>query len=227
MQFLNRLLAQVRSSVALREERRLTIPQIYYPPDLPITARKDTAHCGRHPCEPGRGHRGGNGFGQDDANPEDVPGSGLGHRGEDWLHTAAPRGGIVHFPPHRGGTECPNWGPCEVGCTIRFDDRSSPQTYIKLMTDGILLAETQSDPLLSEYNCIIIDEAHERSLNIDFLLGYLKTLLAKRKDLKLIITSATIDTGTFSRAFNDAPIIEVSGRLVSGGSDLCADSTRR
>ncbi len=105
-----------------------------------------------------------------------------------------------------------NWGR-EVGCTIRFDDRSSAQTYIKLMTDGILLAETQGDPLLSEYNCIIIDEAHERSLNIDFLLGYLKTLLAKRNDLKLIITSATIDTGTFSRAFNDAPIIEVSGRL--------------
>ena len=105
-----------------------------------------------------------------------------------------------------------NWGR-EVGCTIRFDDRSSAQTYIKLMTDGILLAETQGDPLLSEYNCLIIDEAHERSLNIDFLLGYLKGLLAKRKDLKLIITSATIDTATFSRAFNDAPIIEVSGRL--------------
>ena len=105
-----------------------------------------------------------------------------------------------------------NWGR-EVGCTIRFDDRSSAQTYIKLMTDGILLAETQGDPLLSEYNCIIIDEAHERSLNIDFLLGYLKTLLAKRSDLKLIITSATIDTATFSKAFNDAPIIEVSGRL--------------
>ena len=81
------------------------------------------------------------------------------------------------------------------------------------MTDGILLAETQGDPLLSEYNCLIIDEAHERSLNIDFLLGYLKGLLAQRSDLKLIITSATIDTATFSRHFNDAPVIEVSGRL--------------
>ncbi|MDB6028007.1 MAG: hrpA [Verrucomicrobiales bacterium] len=81
------------------------------------------------------------------------------------------------------------------------------------MTDGILLAETQNDPDLSEYNAIIIDEAHERSLNIDFLLGYLKTLLQRRKDLKLIVTSATIDTEAFSRHFGDAPIIEVSGRL--------------
>ena len=89
-----------------------------------------------------------------------------------------------------------DWGR-EVGCKIRFDDRSSAHTYIKLMTDGILLAETQGDHLLSEYNAIIIDEAHERSLNIDFLLGYLKSLLARRPDLKLIITSATIDTQRF------------------------------
>ena len=82
-----------------------------------------------------------------------------------------------------------SWGR-EVGCKIRFDDRSSAQTYIKMMTDGILLAETQGDPTLSEYNAIILDEAHERSLNIDFLLGYLKGLLAQRSDLKLIITSA-------------------------------------
>src|SRR6476620_8767959 len=81
------------------------------------------------------------------------------------------------------------------------------------MTDGILLAETQGDPDLSEYNAIIIDEAHERSLNIDFLLGHMKGLLARRHDLKLIITSATIDTEMFSRHFGNAPIIEVSGRL--------------
>ena len=104
------------------------------------------------------------------------------------------------------------WGR-EVGCKIRFDDRSSAQTYIKMMTDGILLAETQGDPDLAEYNAIILDEAHERSLNIDFLLGHLKGLLARRKDLKLIITSATIDTQAFSRHFDNAPIIEVSGRL--------------
>src|SRR3569833_2815034 len=101
----------------------------------------------------------------------------------------------------------------EVGCKIRFADRSSAQTYIKLMTDGILLAEMQGDRDLAEYNAIIIDEAHERSLNIDFLLGHLKGLLARRKDLKLIVTSATIDAEAFSRHFDGAPIIEVSGRM--------------
>ena len=92
------------------------------------------------------------------------------------------------------------WGQ-EVGCKIRFEDRTSPQTYIKLMTDGILLAETQGDPICREYNAIILDEAHERSLNIDFLLGHLKGLLGRRKDLKLIVTSATIDTEAFSCLF--------------------------
>ena len=100
-----------------------------------------------------------------------------------------------------------------VGYKIRFTDRTSPQSYIKLMTDGILLAETQGDPWLGQYDTLILDEAHERSLNIDFLLGYLKQLLPKRPDLKLIITSATIDASRFSQHFNNAPVIEVSGRL--------------
>jgi ATP-dependent helicase HrpA len=100
-----------------------------------------------------------------------------------------------------------------VGVKIRFQDRSMPESWIKLMTDGILLAESQSDPYLSAYDTIIIDEAHERSLNIDFLLGYLKQLLPKRPDLKVIITSATIDAERFSQHFNGAPVIEVSGRL--------------
>jgi len=100
-----------------------------------------------------------------------------------------------------------------VGYKIRFTDRTSPQSYIKLMTDGILLAETQGDPWLVQYDTLIIDEAHERSLNIDFLLGYLKQLLPKRPDLKVIITSATIDAERFSEHFNKAPVIEVSGRL--------------
>jgi ATP-dependent helicase HrpA len=99
-----------------------------------------------------------------------------------------------------------------VGYKVRFADKLSADTYIKLMTDGILLAETQSDPLLKAYDTIIIDEAHERSLNIDFLLGYLKGLLPRRPDLKLIVTSATIETERFSKHFDDAPIIEVSGR---------------
>ncbi|MCL4681607.1 MAG: ATP-dependent RNA helicase HrpA [Rhodocyclaceae bacterium] len=100
-----------------------------------------------------------------------------------------------------------------VGFKIRFTDRVSPDSYIKLMTDGILLAETQGDPQLRQYDTLIIDEAHERSLNIDFLLGYLKHLLPKRPELKVIVTSATLDADRFSRHFNDAPVIEVSGRL--------------
>jgi len=101
----------------------------------------------------------------------------------------------------------------EVGCKIRFADKTSPQTRIKFMTDGMLLAEIQSDPLMREYDTIIIDEAHERSLNIDFLLGHLNRLRMKRPDLKIIITSATIDTDKFSQIFENAPIIEVSGRV--------------
>jgi ATP-dependent helicase HrpA len=99
-----------------------------------------------------------------------------------------------------------------VGYKVRFSDQTRPETYVKLMTDGILLAETQHDRMLEAYDTIIIDEAHERSLNIDFLLGYLKQLLPRRPDLKLIITSATIDPQRFSKHFGDCPMIEVSGR---------------
>ncbi|OYW69269.1 MAG: ATP-dependent RNA helicase HrpA, partial [Verrucomicrobiales bacterium 32-60-5] len=116
----------------------------------------------------------------------------------------------------------------EVGCKMRFSDDTSRDTRIKFMTDGILLAEIQSDPMLRNYSVLILDEAHERSLNIDFLLGYLVGLLKKRPDLKLLVTSATIDTEAFSAAFGGAPIIEVSGRMfpvdiryapLSGGED--------
>lgn len=99
-----------------------------------------------------------------------------------------------------------------VGYKVRFNDQVSDNTLVKLMTDGILLAEIQQDRLLMQYDTLIIDEAHERSLNIDFILGYLRELLPKRPDLKVIITSATIDPQRFSRHFNNAPIIEVSGR---------------
>ena len=99
-----------------------------------------------------------------------------------------------------------------VGYKVRFTDKVRHDTAIKIMTDGILLAESQGDPLLSRYDTIIIDEAHERSLNIDFLLGYLKGLVERRSDLRLVITSATIDADRFSKHFNDAPVIEVSGR---------------
>ncbi len=123
----------------------------------------------------------------------------------------------------------------QVGYQVRFTDQVTDTTLIKLMTDGILLAETQRDPLLEQYDTLIIDEAHERSLNIDFLLGYLKRILPKRPDLKVIITSATIDLERFSRHFDNAPIIEVSGRtypvevryrpLAGGDSESDADLT--
>jgi HrpA-like RNA helicase len=99
-----------------------------------------------------------------------------------------------------------------VGYQVRFTDNVCEQTAVKFMTDGILLAEIQSDRWLSAYDTIIVDEAHERSLNIDFLLGYLKQLIERRKDLKIIVTSATIDTARFSAHFNDAPVVSVEGR---------------
>ena len=103
-----------------------------------------------------------------------------------------------------------------VGYKVRFQDRLSKDASVKLMTDGILLAETQTDPLLKAYDTLIIDEAHERSLNIDFLLGYIKQILPRRPDLKVVVTSATIDAERFSRHFEGpqgpAPVIMVSGR---------------
>lgn len=100
----------------------------------------------------------------------------------------------------------------KVGYKIRFDDTSSDRTKVKFMTDGILLEEIQHDPDLSRYSVIMIDEAHERSINIDFLLGLLKDLLKRRRDLKLVVTSATIDEQKYSDYFDNAPIINVSGR---------------
>lgn len=101
----------------------------------------------------------------------------------------------------------------EVGVKIRFDDRTGDSTVIKFMTDGILLAETRSDPELLQYDCIILDEVHERSLNIDFLLGYLKRLLEKRQDLKVVISSATLEAGGIAAFFDNAPVIEIPGGL--------------
>lgn len=99
-----------------------------------------------------------------------------------------------------------------VGYQVRFEDKTSKETRIKFMTDGILLAETQGDPELRQYDALILDEAHERSLNIDFLLGYLKRLLERRKDLKVVISSATLDAGSFAAFFNDAPVLQAEGR---------------
>jgi HrpA-like RNA helicase len=112
-----------------------------------------------------------------------------------------------------------------VGYKVRFNDKVSPDTCIKLMTDGILLAEIHHDPILRNYDTIIIDEAHERSLNIDFLLGYLKRLLPRRPDLKLIITSATLDAERFAKHFSDAPVLQVTGRTYP--VECCRTEKRR
>ncbi len=207
---LGRLLEQAHASADLRERRRLNVPPVTYPPNLPITAHKDEI------VEAIRRHQvvvvaGETGSGKTTQIPKMCLEAGLGI--EARIGCTQPRRIAALSISRRLAEELnTQWGR-EVGCKIRFDDRSSAETYIKLMTDGILLAETQGEPTLSEYNALIIDEAHERSLNIDFLLGHLKNLLARRKDLKLVITSATIDTQAFSRHFDDAPIIEVSGRL--------------
>ncbi len=207
---LNRLVSEIHASIALRDQRQLNVPHVSYPPDLPITARKDeiVAAIRNNQIVVIAGETG---SGKTTQIPKMCLEAGLGIEAK--IGCTQPRRVAALSISRRIAEElnC-NWGR-EVGCKIRFDDRSSAETYIKLMTDGILLAETQNDPDLSEYNAIIIDEAHERSLNIDFLLGYLKSLLERRKDLKLIVTSATIDTEAFSRHFNHAPIIEVSGRL--------------
>jgi len=113
---------------------------------------------------------------------------------------------------HRLAQELPGAPRAFVGHKIRFQDATRPETVLKVMTDGILLAETHSDRELRAYDTIIVDEAHERSLNVDFLLGYMKRLVKIRPELKVIVTSATIDTERFSQFFDGAPVIEVSGR---------------
>jgi len=183
---------------------------ISYPPDLPITARRDEIVAAL------LGHQvvvvaGETGSGKTTQLPKMCLDAGLARRGR--IGCTQPRRVAALSVSRRVAEELSvTWGR-EVGCKMRFNDDTGRDTRIKFMTDGILLAEVQSDPMLRAYSALILDEAHERSLNIDFLLGYLQGLLRKRGDLKLIITSATIDTEAFSKAFGGAPIIEVSGRL--------------
>ncbi len=185
------------------------MPQIRYPPALPVSRRKDEIAAAI------RDHQvvivaGETGSGKTTQIPKVCLELGRGIRGT-----------IGHTQPRRLAArtvaeriahelEVPVGGA--VGWKVRFTDRASEDTLVKLMTDGILLAEIRSDRLLRQYDTLIIDEAHERSLNIDFVLGYLKQLLPRRPDLKVIITSATIDPERFSRHFDGAPVIEVSGR---------------
>ncbi len=207
---IERWLHEAQRSVALRQRRQAEVPEVTYPKELPITAKRaEIVQAIRaHPVVVIAGETG---SGKTTQLPKMCLEAGLGIRAK--VGCTQPRRVAALSISRRLAEELgAEWG-VEVGCKIRFSDRSSSATYIKMMTDGILLAETQGDPFLTEYEAIIIDEAHERSLNIDFLLGYLKLLLRKRDDLKLIITSATIDTKAFSEAFDQAPILEVSGRL--------------
>ncbi|MES2569081.1 MAG: ATP-dependent RNA helicase HrpA, partial [Verrucomicrobiota bacterium] len=183
---------------------------INYPADLPICARREEIVAAL------RAHQvlivaGETGSGKTTQLPKMCLEAGLDLNGK--IGCTQPRRVAAMSVSRRVAEELGvTWGR-EVGCKMRFNDDTGRDTRVKFMTDGILLAEIQSDPSLRAYSTLILDEAHERSLNIDFLLGYLQGLLRRRPDLKVIITSATIDTEAFSKAFGGAPIIEVSGRL--------------
>ena len=204
-----RLEAQLAEAQARVQRRRASVPEVSYPPQLPVSARHDDLFAAI------RDHQvivvaGETGSGKTTQLPKLCLELGRGVRGA-----------IAHTQPRRIAArtvaqriadelDVPLGGA--VGYAVRFDDRGSPDTLVRLVTDGLLLAEIRRDPLLRRYDTVIVDEAHERSLNIDFLLGCLHRILPRRPDLKLIITSATIDPQRFSAHFDGAPIVEVSGR---------------
>ena len=207
---LDRLEKRLQASERKRARRQKNLPKFSYNDELPITAKKDEIikAISRHPVIIVSGETG---SGKTTQLPKFCLAAG---RGIDGIigHTQ-PRRIAAMTVARRIAEELGQDLGRAVGYKIRFNDRTSKDAYLKIMTDGILLAETQTDRFLDTYDTIIVDEAHERSLNIDFILGILQTLLDRRDDLKLIITSATIDTGKFSKAFNAAPVIEVSGRM--------------
>ncbi|MEU0770894.1 ATP-dependent RNA helicase HrpA [Streptomyces albogriseolus] len=208
------VLGEIEAEVAAAEERmaarRARVPQVRYPEQLPVSQKKDAI------AEAIRDHQvvivaGETGSGKTTQIPKICMELGRGVRG--MIGHTQPRRIAARTVAERVAEELDTPLGEAVGWKVRFTDQVDPEaTFIKLMTDGILLAEIQTDRELRAYDTIIIDEAHERSLNIDFLLGYLAQLLPKRPDLKVVITSATIDPERFSRHFGDAPIIEVSGR---------------
>ena len=200
---------KVRASQAKYNARKANLPKPEYPLELPVSARRDEISkaiannqvvilCGE------------TGSGKTTQLPKICLELGRGVSG--LIGHTQPRRIAARSVASRIAQELNSPLGEVVGYKVRFNDKITDASYVKLMTDGILLAETQGDKFLNAYDTIIIDEAHERSLNIDFLLGYLKQLLPKRPDLKVIVTSATIDAERFSIHFNGAPVIEVSGR---------------
>ncbi|MFD8254033.1 ATP-dependent RNA helicase HrpA [Streptomyces werraensis] len=208
------VLGEIEAEVAAAAERmaarRARVPEVRYPEQLPVSQKKDAI------AEAIRDHQvvivaGETGSGKTTQIPKICMELGRGVRG--MIGHTQPRRIAARTVAERVAEELDTPLGEAVGWKVRFTDQVDPEaTFVKLMTDGILLAEIQTDRELRAYDTIIIDEAHERSLNIDFLLGYLAQLLPKRPDLKVVITSATIDPERFSRHFDDAPIIEVSGR---------------
>lgn len=207
----DKLLADSRMALAARRAR---LPKPEFADDLPVNARREEI------AELIKRHQvvivcGETGSGKTTQLPKICLELGRGAAG--LIGHTQPRRLAARSVASRLAQELQTQVGAGVGVKIRFQDRTTPESWVKLMTDGILLAETQTDPYLNAYDTIIIDEAHERSLNIDFLLGYLKQLLSKRRDLKVIITSATIDAERFAEHFavngKPAPVIEVSGRL--------------
>ncbi len=201
---------KLAASIREKEERKKTRPRLVYPESLPITARcKDI-------IEAIRANQvviitGETGSGKTTQIPKMCIEAGRGVEGA--IGCTQPRRIAAISVANRVAEEMDEPLGRSVGYKIRFDEKSGKDPWLKVMTDGIFLMELHSDQQLRRYDTIIIDEAHERSLNIDFSLGILRNLLPRRRDLKLIITSATLDSEKFSRAFGNAPIIEVSGRL--------------
>ncbi|EDL53694.1 ATP-dependent RNA helicase HrpA [Vibrio mediterranei AK1] len=199
----------IARSMMVAQQRAATKPTINYPEQLPVSQKKDEI------AEAIENNQvvivaGETGSGKTTQLPKICSELGRGQFG--LIGHTQPRRLAARSVANRIAEEMETSLGEFVGYKVRFNDQISENTQVKLMTDGILLAEIQHDRFLNQYDTIIIDEAHERSLNIDFILGYLRELLPKRPDLKIIITSATIDPERFSKHFNDAPIIEVSGR---------------
>jgi ATP-dependent helicase HrpA len=199
----------VEEAEARLAARRSRVPEVTFPEELPVTARREeiARAITDHQVVVLAGETG---SGKTTQLPKICLEAGRGVRG--LIGHTQPRRLAARTVADRIAEEVGGELGGAIGYQVRFTDRVGPDTLVKVMTDGILLNEIQRDKMLRGYDTLILDEAHERSLNVDFIIGYLRHLLPRRPDLKLIITSATIDPGRFAAAFDDAPIIEVSGR---------------